>query len=134
MATLDTECGWVAGDPARVLLAAGLPLGAYSIDQVTVCMNELCIIAPTQVTEVRDLLDDWDEAQAAIKETNVSQDGRVLVKADVLEWEVVDAGINSPQAEVMRIRDLLYLYFGYCPMFVKVNVSSGSGVSSLIRS
>lgn len=133
MATLNTSCGWVAGDPARVLLAAGLPLGTYSVDQVTVCMNELCTIAPTQVTEVRGLLDDWDAAQAAIKETNVSQDGRVLIKADVLEWQVVDAGINSPQAEVMRIRDLLYLYFGYCPMFVNGNVGGG-GVSSLIRS
>jgi len=133
MATLDTSCGWVAGDPARVLLAAGLPLGTYSVDQMTVCMNELCTIASTQVTEVRNLLDDWDDAQAAIKETNVSQDGRVLVKADVLEWEVVDAGLNSPQAEVSRIRDLLYLYFGYCPMFTNGNMGHG-GYSALIRS
>lgn len=133
MATLDTSCGWVAGDPARVLLASGLPISTYSVDQVTVCMNELCTIAPLQIATIRGLLGDWDSAQAAIKETNVSQDGRVLVKADVLEWEVIDSGVASPQAEVRRIQELLYLYFGFCPMFANGN-SGNANQSALIRS
>jgi len=117
VATLNTACGWVAGDPARVLIAAGLTLGKYQITQITGCMNTLCILAPQMVADVRGLLDDWDTAQSGIQETNVGQDGRVLVKADVLEWQVIDAGTNSPQAEVGRIQQLLYQYFGFCQLF-----------------
>jgi hypothetical protein len=94
-------------------------------------MNELCDIAPLQVTEVRDLLDEWDNAQDAISDRNIAQDGRALVKADVLEWKVIDAGLSSPQAEVSRIRGLLYLYFGFCPMFAE---QGSMGLTALVRS
>lgn len=116
MATLDTDCGWVAGDPSRALIAMNLPIGQYQVNEITLCMNQLCAIDPTTVTKVRTLLTQWDTAQTALTTSNITSDGRTLIKADVLEWESSKDGSSGPEAEISRIVTQLYQYFGFCPV------------------
>ena len=116
MATLDTGCGWVAGDPSRALIAMSLPIGQYQVNQITVCMNQLCEIDATAVERVRTLLAQWDTAQATLTTSNITNDGRTLIKADVLEWESSKDGSSGPEAEISRIVAQLYRYFSFCPV------------------
>ena len=131
MATLNTSCGWVAGDPSRVLIAMGLPIGQYQVNEITVCMNQLCDIDSTTVDKVRTLLTDWDTAQASLKSSNITSDGRTLIKADVLEWEANKDGSSGPEAEISRISGILYQYFSFCPVCAN---GGPSGATALIRS
>ena len=63
MATLNTGLGWVQGDQVRLLIAAGLTVGSYQIEQITIDMNELGDISPESVVPVRSLIDDYEAAQ-----------------------------------------------------------------------
>lgn len=134
MATLDTSYGWVAGDVERVLIAFGVGISNYSIDQMTVCCNELGEMSPTLVSSVRGLLSDYDAAVLVQKGLGVDDDaGKTLVKADVLEWEKDSVGgrYEAVLMERGRISDELVKIFAFCPIVV----SGGSRLStSLIRS
>ena len=133
MATLNTTCGWVDTDPSNVLMALGIGVTRYGVDQITICMNDLCDFAPQVVGSVQDLLDQYETAQAALAELNSSSSGKTLVKADVLEWKESAPGASySPERELMRIKQMIMMYFAACP------VCGGSGYiaggTSLVRS
>lgn len=131
MATLDTGCGWVAGDPSRTLIAMGLPIGQYQVNQITVCMNQLCEIDPTTVAKVRTLLTQFEAAQTKLTTSNINDDGRTLIKADVLEWESSKDKSSGPEAEIVRVRSQLLQYFSFCPVCANV---SAANVTLLVRS
>lgn len=130
MATLNTSYGWSQGDQVRLLVASGLTIGTYQIEQVTVSMNELGALSSDAVFSVLDLIDQFEVAQTKLSELNNTSSGRILTKADVLEWEQTKANNNwGPQLEIQRIRDLLYQYFSMCPLYVR-----GYGDTNIIRS
>ena len=117
MATLDTGLGWVAGDPERVLIAWGLGVSEYSINQITTCMNQLGTFSPSSVAAVRTLLDDYDTADTTLSSLNTTNEGKVLVKADVLEWEVPQGSqAYSVQMEIGKIQGKIGQYFSFCPL------------------
>lgn len=133
MATLNTTCGWVDTDPSNVLMALGIGVTRYGVDQITICMNDLCDFAPQVVGSVQDLLDQYETAQATLAELNASSNGKTLIKADVLEWKESAPGASySPERELMRIKQMIMMYFAACP------VCGGSGYiaggTSLVRS
>lgn len=128
MAVLNTTYGWSQGDQVRLLIASGLGVGGYQIDQITVSMNELGSISTDAVSAVLDLIDQFELAQSKLTELNSDSSGRILVKADVLEWEQAKTYNNySPQLEINRIRTLLGQYFSMCPLY-------GTVIQGLIRS
>jgi hypothetical protein len=119
MATLNTSYGWTQGDQVRLLVASGLTVGTYQIDQITVSMNELGNMSTDAVSAVLDLMDQFETAQTQLAALNNDNNGKVLVKADVLEWEQAKSGNNyNPQMEILRIRGLLYQYMAMCPLYV----------------
>lgn len=132
MATLNTSYGWSQGDQVRLLVASGLTIGTYQIEQVTVSMNELGALSGDAVFSVLDLIDQFEVAQTKLSELNNDSSGRVLTKADVLEWEQ-SKGINnwSPLFEISRIRGLLYQYMSGCPLYTNGN---NNGYTNTIRS
>jgi hypothetical protein len=131
MAALNLALGWSQGDQIRLLIASGLSVSGYQKEQITVCMNELGVLSQGAVSEVLDLLDQFEAAQSNMSGLNASGNGKTLIKADVLEWEAANAGQTySPEREIARIRGLLYQYFGSCPLY---GGGYGDGVG-LIRS
>ena len=134
MATLDTSYGWVAGDVERILIAFSIGISNYSIDQMTVCCNELGEMSPTLVSSVRGLLSDYDESITIRKGLGVDDDaGKTLVKADVLEWEKDGSGgrYEAILKERGRIADELVKIFAFCPI---VYPMGGKFSTPLIRS
>lgn len=118
MATLNTSYGWSQGDQVRLLIASGLSVGSYQINQITESMNELGAIAPDAVFSVLDLVDQFESAQTNFSTLNNDSSGKVLVKADVLEWEQAKTTNNySPQLEIQRIRMLIWQYMSICPLY-----------------
>lgn len=116
---LNTAIGWIAGDDLRVLIAAGLSVGAYQVQQIQVDMNYLGGISQDGVYAVQDLLDQYDAVQVRLNALNSESDSRVLKKADVLEWDTGrGAGVSyGPERELGRIRGLLGQYFAFSPLF-----------------
>lgn len=133
MATLDTSLGWVAGDIERILLAIEVGVSEYSINEMIVCGNRLGEISGTMVSRVRTLLDEYDAAVVVQKGLGVNDDGgKILVKADVLEWEVEKGGrYEAVIKEKGRIYNELVKIFSFCPI---VDRGDGRQGSSLIRS
>lgn len=130
MATLETSYGWSNGDQVRLLIASGLTVGSYQIEQITVAMNELGTISTDAVSSVLDLIDQFESAQFRYNELNSSGDSRVLIKADVLEWSEARNTSYSPVLEINRIRQLIYQYFGFCQLYANMDL----GPTSLYRS
>lgn len=120
MATLDTSLGWVASDPERVLISCGIGVSEYSLNEVIVCCNELGVRSSSLVGRVRGLLDDWDDANDAERTANSDDNrGRVLSKADVLEWDVSGGGARqAAKDEKVRISYELRLIFSDCPVIM----------------
>ena len=133
MATLNTGLGWVAGDVERILVAVGIGVSEYTINEMTVCCNELGGMSSTLVATVRGLLSDYDTAVTAEKTLNTGDDGgRTLVKADVLEWETSKGGKYEAIVTEKRrnVGDLLTI-FSFCPI---VDARMGSQGTRLYRS
>ena len=144
---LDVTGVWEPGDDLRVIEALGLPFGSYVLDCVQNCMNQLEDISPEACVRVRALLDQYEAADDADTEQNTGDvEGKVLVKADVLEWEVVGGktGLTGPQKEKAKIRYDLWNYFAFCSCLGSLNPNNGLpggggmvggyGSGSLIRS
>lgn len=140
---LDVTGVWEPGDDLRVIEALGLPFGSYVLDCVQNCMNQLEDISPEACVRVRALLDQYEAADNADTEQNTGDvEGKVLVKADVLEWEVVGGktGLTGPQKEKAKIRYELWNYFAFCSCLGSLNPNGGGGMvggygsGSLIRS
>lgn len=117
MTALITSYGWSNGDQVRLLIASGLTVGSYQIEQITIGMNELGKISTDAVSSVLDLVDQFETAQTRFNELNANGDSRVLIKADVLEWREANAIAFSPLSEIQRIRGLLYQYMSICPLY-----------------
>lgn len=133
MATLDTGLGWVAGDVERILVAVGIGVSEYTINEMTVCCNELGGMSSTLVSTVRGLLSDYDAAVEVERSVAVSDSaGKTLTKADVLEWEPDRGGrYEAIVTEKGRnIGDLLKI-FAFCPI---VDSLIGSRGTMLYRS
>lgn len=119
MTLLNTTYGWSQGDQVRLLIASGLSIGGYQIEQITVSMNDLGATSIDAVSSVLELIDQFEAAQLKLSELNTESSGRILTKADVLEWEQAKTYNNySPQLEINRIRTLLYQYMSSCPLYV----------------
>ena len=132
MATLNTSLGWVAGDVERILLALEVGISSYTIHEMTVGCNELGGIASTQVSNVRGLLGEWDNALADQKAVGGKDEaGKTLVKADVLEWEVNGSRYDGILKEKSRIYNELRKIFSFVSI---VGVSGGTLGVSLYRS
>jgi|TARA_B100000035_G_C20817559_1_gene472786 hypothetical protein len=132
MATLNTSLGWVAGDVERILLALEIGISSYTISEMTVGCNELGGIASTQVSNVRSLLGEWDNALADQKAVGAKDEaGKTLVKADVLEWEVDGSRYDGILREKSRIYNELRKIFSFVSI---VGVSGGTLGVSLYRS
>lgn len=115
---LDIELGWSTGDDIRVLIAAGIPLGRYQVDQIRLDMNYMGHHFPEAISPVIDLLDAWDSTQAQMSTLNESSESRVLIQVDVVKWSATQPGTSySPERELDRIRGLLYQYFGFSMLF-----------------
>jgi len=125
---------WTEGDDLRVLTALELPLGQYTIQQIQSDMNLMASDYATLVPRVIDLLDQWDELQELLYSNNSSSsDGRVLTKADVLEWAIDGSGSSGPTAEVGRISYRLRQYFSFS-MLVSSMQNDCGGNFRLVRS
>ena len=112
---LDTSGNWDAGDDLRVIEALMLPFGSYTLTCVGRCCNELEDMSPEAVLKVKDLLDDYEAADDAESGQNLGDtEGKVLVKADVLEWQVVGNGQSGPAKEKGKIRAEIARYFRFC--------------------
>lgn len=116
MASLNTSLGWVVGDVERILIALDVGVSNYSINELTVCCNELGGMSSTLVSVVRNLLSQNDAAVTVQKNLGVTDDaGRVLVKADVLEWEVERGGkYEAVIKEKGRVYSDLVKIFSFC--------------------
>lgn len=117
MTVLNTAYGWEEGDDISVLVASGLTIGAYQIETIRVTMNELGAMSVDIVSQIRGLLGEYQDAQDRLVQLNNNADGKVLIKADVLEWSEAKGVQYSPEREVARIRGLLYQYMASCPLF-----------------
>ena len=140
---LDTSGNWEAGDDLRIIEALMLPFGSYTLDCVQNCMHQLEDMSPEAVLRVRALLDEYEAAKDAESNSNISDtEGKVLVKADVLEWEVTGTGQPSgAQQEMNRARYEIAQYFAFCsclggsfPGCGSGGIYGGYGVAPLIRS
>lgn len=118
MATLNTSYGWSQGDQIRLLIASGLSVGSYQIAIITQSMNDLGALSTLAVDNVLELIDQYEAAQNKLSELNTNNNGKILIKADVLEWEAA-SGVNnySPQLEIQRIRIQLYQYMSMCTLY-----------------
>lgn len=130
--TLDTTLGWVIGDDVRVLAATNMPIGIYQIKQIQADMNYLGTEIDNFVTSVQDLLDAYDTVQTNLAALNNESKGRILTKADVLEWTAKNPGETyGPERELLRIASLLIQYFASSPLFNNASTTTGT---ALIRS
>ena len=115
MAILDTTGLWSAGDDYRIIKALGLAFGTYTQDCVIGCMNDLQGMSTVAQQDVIDLLTDYDTAEAAQSAQNLSNtEGKTLVEADVLVWQVTGNGMTGPQSEKLRVKDELSKIFSFC--------------------
>ena len=113
---LDTSGNWEAGDDLRIIEALMLPFGSYTLTCVQNCMAQLEDMSPEAVLRVRELLDEYEAAKEAEQGSNLGDtEGKVLVKADVLEWQVTGQGQPSgAQQEMNRARHEIAQYFAFC--------------------
>jgi hypothetical protein len=135
---LDTSGSWVAGDDLRIIECLLLPFGEYVLDCTQNCMNQLQVMSDPAVLRVRALLDEYEAADQAESNQNLGDtEGKVLVKADVLEWEVTGNGIAGTTQEKANIRAEIARYFAFCSCLagsLPGGNSGYAGLSSLIRS
>ena len=135
MAVLDTSGAYSAGDDYRVIKVLGAPFGEYTLDCVAGCMNQLEVVSATAASDLVALLNAWDTANAAQSTQYSSQpDGtKVLTKADVLEWEVVNGGVSGLSQEKARIEMEVAQIMSFCSCLSGLMQNKTSG-TPLIRS
>lgn len=135
---LDVTGNWQTGDDLRLIECLMLPFGTYVLDCTHSCMAQLEDMSPEAVLRVQALLDEYEAADQAETEQNLGDtEGKVLVKADVLEWEVVNGGISGSSQEKASVRDEIARYFAFCSCLGSVlpgGPGYGYGTTSLIRS
>ena len=135
MATLDTTGVYTAGDDYRVIKALGVPFGSYTLDCIAGCMNDLEDMSVTAATDLVALLNAYDAANTSQSTENLNQaEGqKVLVKADVLEWEVTNGGVGGAGQEKMKAKDEIAQIMSFCTCLGGY-LSGYHGGTTLIRS
>lgn len=135
MAVLDTSGVFSEGDAYRVIMVLDVPFGTYTLSCVSGCLNELETMSPIAAADLVALLDAYDVANATETEANLEQagGGKVLVKADVLEWEVVNGGASGAAQEKGKIRSDIAQIMSFCVCLAGY-VTNYAGGTSLIRS
>ena len=131
---LDVSGNWETGDDLRLVEALMLPFGEYVLSCTQSCMAQLEEMSPEAVLRVRALLDEYEAADSADTNQNTGDtEGKVLVKADVLEWEVVGGktGLTGPQKEKNKIRMELWNYFAFCSCLGGLNPNGPGGGSGM---
>ena len=135
---LDTSGHWESGDDLRIVEALMLPFGEYVLSCTQSCMAQLEAMSPEAVLRVRALLDEYEAADQVEQEQNLgNSEGKVLVQADVLSWEVVNGGISGATQEKASVRDEIARYFAFCSCLGSIlpgGPGTGYGTASLIRS
>ena len=134
---LDVSGNWETGDDLRLIEALMLPFGEYTLTCVQNCCAQLEDMSAEAVLRVRALLDEYEAANQAESEQNLGDtEGKVLVKADVLEWEVVNGGISGTSQEKASTRDEIARYFSFCSCLGSAlpGGNTGYGTASVIRS
>lgn len=113
---LDTSGVYTAGDDYKVIKILSLPFGDYTLDCVGNCMNQLEDMSTVAAQDLVDMIAEWETADQAQTTQDLSQtDGKkVLVKADVLEWEPTGGGITGPQSQKMKIEDDIAELLAFC--------------------
>ena len=116
MAILDTSGVYSTGDDYRVIKVLDLPFGNYTLSCVAGCMNDLEDMSVTAATDLVALLDAYDVADASQSTQNLDQAGgqKVLVKADVLEYEVINGGVSGATQEIAKIRGEVAQTMAFC--------------------
>ncbi len=114
MAVLDTSGLWSDGDDYRIIKALSLPFGTFVQSCMITSMNQLQAMSVTAQQEVLNLLADYDTADAAQTTQNLANtEGKTLVEADVLKWQVTGNGMSGPQAEMLRVKAELSDIFAF---------------------
>ena len=136
---LDTSGNWESGDDLRIIECLMLPFGSYVLDCTQNCMNQLEDMSPEAVLRVRALLDEYEAAKDIESNSNLGDaEGKVLVKADVLEWEVVNGGVSGTSQEKASVREEIARYFSFCSCLGSMLPGSGGaggyGTANLVRS
>ena len=135
---LDTSGVYRPGDDYKVIKILGLPMGEYTLDCVANCMNQLEDMSPEAAADLVAMIDAWEVADDAQTESDLSQgDGRkVLVKADVLEWEVINGGVSGTSSEKGKIVGNISNLLSFCSCLGGMLPGAGGhyGTASLIRS
>ena len=132
---LDTSGVYTAGDDYRVIKVLNVPFGTYTLDCVSNCMNQLEDMSVPAATDLVSLLDDWDTADAAQSAQDLSNvEGKALIKADVLEWEVVDGGMSGPAKEKAKVEDDVRQIMSFCSCLGGYLGMNYYGSTPLIRS
>ena len=138
MAVLDTSGVYRPGDDYKVIKILGLPMGQYTLSCVAGCMNDLEGMSPEGATDLVAEIDAWEAADQAQTDNDLAQgDGKkVLVKADVLEWEVVNGGQSGTSAEKGKIVGNIGNLLAFCACLGGMLPESGGhyGSAGLIRS
>jgi|TARA_R100000081_G_C4756457_1_gene137382 hypothetical protein len=133
---LDTSGNWVSGDDLRIIECLKVPFGKFTLSCVQDCANELEDISADAVNNVRTALTEYETA-VGIKTTadKDSKDPKVLVKADVLEWEKISGGeISGIQAEINRARGEVAQYFAFCSCLSGLLQYGKEEVTRVVRS
>ncbi len=135
MAILDTSGVYSDGDDFRVIKALDLPFGTYTLSCVAGCLNDLEDMSVTAATDLVALLDAYDVADAAGSAENLGQVGgqKVLIKADVLEYEVINGGVSGATMEMSKIRGEIAQTMAFCTCVAGFFGGQG-GATQLIRS
>ena len=131
---LDTTGVYTAGDDIRTIDALGLPFGEYVLTCVQNSLNQLEDMSSTAATNLLDELTAYETAESAQTTQDLADvEGKTLVKADVLEWQVKAGQPSGPQAEMLRAQQQIkdYLAFSTC---LGGFMNSSSVSTTLIRS
>ena len=133
---LDTSGVYTAGDDYQVIKILSVPFGDYTLDCVSNCMNQLEDMSVPAAQDLVDMIAEWNTADAAQTTEDLSQtDGKkVLVKADVLEWEVTGNGMTGPQSQKLKIQSDMMELMAFCSCLGGLLSNNAYGSASLIRS
>ena len=125
----------MAGDDLRIIEALGVPFGSFTLDCVADCANQLEVMSPQAVLNVRAALDEYEAAKSAESTANLADtEGKTLIQADVLRWQADSADQPSgAQKEMVRAKDEIAQYFAFCSCLGGILGSGGYG-TPLIRS
>ena len=130
---VDTAAGFSSGDEVRLCDALGIGISESTLTGIINCMNQLTGFSPATVAVVLGYLSRWDTAKGVKQAADVANtESKMLIKADVLEWEAKGGGLVGLEAEIATCIQGIQNCFEFCPY---VNTETGGySTTQLIRS